>query len=91
MAHGSAKPTGRPRILNDQDERSVVRWVSNTLVFLKFVTCKTNSMDYQDTLQKGIVPFFNCGNRKKTHVFQQDNAAKLSGSNYIKSKDEQNK
>uniref|UniRef100_A0A8R1EAM6 HTH_Tnp_Tc3_1 domain-containing protein n=1 Tax=Caenorhabditis japonica TaxID=281687 RepID=A0A8R1EAM6_CAEJA len=25
MAHGSAKPTGRPRILNDRDERSVVR------------------------------------------------------------------
>uniref|UniRef100_A0A8R1ER84 Uncharacterized protein n=1 Tax=Caenorhabditis japonica TaxID=281687 RepID=A0A8R1ER84_CAEJA len=23
MAHDSAKPTGRPRILNDQDERSV--------------------------------------------------------------------
>uniref|UniRef100_A0A8R1E776 Uncharacterized protein n=1 Tax=Caenorhabditis japonica TaxID=281687 RepID=A0A8R1E776_CAEJA len=25
MAHGSTKPTGRPRILNDRDERSVVR------------------------------------------------------------------
>uniref|UniRef100_A0A8R1E8L2 Uncharacterized protein n=1 Tax=Caenorhabditis japonica TaxID=281687 RepID=A0A8R1E8L2_CAEJA len=24
MAHGSTKPTGRPRILNDRDERSVV-------------------------------------------------------------------
>uniref|UniRef100_A0A8R1IR26 HTH_Tnp_Tc3_1 domain-containing protein n=1 Tax=Caenorhabditis japonica TaxID=281687 RepID=A0A8R1IR26_CAEJA len=24
MAHGSAKPTGRPRILTDRDERSVV-------------------------------------------------------------------
>uniref|UniRef100_A0A8R1EDZ0 DDE_3 domain-containing protein n=2 Tax=Caenorhabditis japonica TaxID=281687 RepID=A0A8R1EDZ0_CAEJA len=34
-----------------------------------------NSMDYQATLQKGIVPFFNRGNRKKTHTFQQDNAA----------------
>uniref|UniRef100_A0A8R1E5N7 HTH_Tnp_Tc3_1 domain-containing protein n=1 Tax=Caenorhabditis japonica TaxID=281687 RepID=A0A8R1E5N7_CAEJA len=25
MNHGSAKPTGRPRILNDRDELSVVR------------------------------------------------------------------
>uniref|UniRef100_A0A8R1ILJ7 HTH_Tnp_Tc3_1 domain-containing protein n=1 Tax=Caenorhabditis japonica TaxID=281687 RepID=A0A8R1ILJ7_CAEJA len=43
MAHGSEKPTGRTRILNDRDERSVVR-----------------------TPQKGIVFFFNRGNRKKT-------------------------
>uniref|UniRef100_A0A8R1HPV4 Tc1-like transposase DDE domain-containing protein n=1 Tax=Caenorhabditis japonica TaxID=281687 RepID=A0A8R1HPV4_CAEJA len=47
MAHGSAKPTGRPRILNDRDKRSV----------------------------KGIVFFFNRGNRKKTNIFQKDNAA----------------
>uniref|UniRef100_A0A8R1I476 Uncharacterized protein n=1 Tax=Caenorhabditis japonica TaxID=281687 RepID=A0A8R1I476_CAEJA len=33
-----------------------------------------NSMDYQDTLQKGIVFFFNRGNRKKTYIFQKDNA-----------------
>uniref|UniRef100_A0A8R1HUF4 Tc1-like transposase DDE domain-containing protein n=1 Tax=Caenorhabditis japonica TaxID=281687 RepID=A0A8R1HUF4_CAEJA len=47
MAHGSAKLTRRPRILNDRNKRSV----------------------------KGIVPFFNRGNRKQTHTFQQDNAA----------------
>uniref|UniRef100_A0A8R1E9B5 Uncharacterized protein n=1 Tax=Caenorhabditis japonica TaxID=281687 RepID=A0A8R1E9B5_CAEJA len=46
-----------------------------TLVFLEFVTCKMNSMDYQDTLQKGIIFFFNRGNRKKTNIFQKDNAA----------------
>uniref|UniRef100_A0A8R1E2U2 HTH_Tnp_Tc3_1 domain-containing protein n=1 Tax=Caenorhabditis japonica TaxID=281687 RepID=A0A8R1E2U2_CAEJA len=43
MAHGSAKPTRRPRILNDRNKRSV----------------------------KGIVPFFNRGNRKQTHKNQQ--------------------
>uniref|UniRef100_A0A8R1HVR0 Uncharacterized protein n=1 Tax=Caenorhabditis japonica TaxID=281687 RepID=A0A8R1HVR0_CAEJA len=47
MAHGSVKPTGRPIILHDRDERSV----------------------------KGIVFFFNRRNRKKTHIFQKDNAA----------------
>uniref|UniRef100_A0A8R1EQF8 HTH_Tnp_Tc3_1 domain-containing protein n=1 Tax=Caenorhabditis japonica TaxID=281687 RepID=A0A8R1EQF8_CAEJA len=31
MAHGSAKPTGRPRILIDRDERSVL--IDNELVF----------------------------------------------------------
>uniref|UniRef100_A0A8R1J0Y4 HTH_Tnp_Tc3_1 domain-containing protein n=1 Tax=Caenorhabditis japonica TaxID=281687 RepID=A0A8R1J0Y4_CAEJA len=51
MAHGSAKPTGRPRILNDRDNRS------NTLVFLEFVTCKMNSMDYQDTPERNCLLF----------------------------------
>uniref|UniRef100_A0A8R1HHW2 Uncharacterized protein n=1 Tax=Caenorhabditis japonica TaxID=281687 RepID=A0A8R1HHW2_CAEJA len=54
MAHGSAKPTGRPRILNDRDEQSVI-----------------NFMDYQDTLQRGIVFFFNRG---KARRLQKDNA-----------------
>ncbi|EFP00390.1 hypothetical protein CRE_01407 [Caenorhabditis remanei] len=48
---------------------------NNKAVALKFVTCKMNSVDYQATLQSGIVPFFSRGNRKKTHIFQQDNAA----------------
>uniref|UniRef100_A0A8R1IBZ9 HTH_Tnp_Tc3_1 domain-containing protein n=3 Tax=Caenorhabditis japonica TaxID=281687 RepID=A0A8R1IBZ9_CAEJA len=38
-------------------------------------SCKMNSIDYQSTLQKGIIPYFNRGNRRKTHLFQQENAA----------------
>uniref|UniRef100_A0A8R1HYW8 HTH_Tnp_Tc3_1 domain-containing protein n=1 Tax=Caenorhabditis japonica TaxID=281687 RepID=A0A8R1HYW8_CAEJA len=40
---------------------------------LQFITTKENSVSYQSTLQKAIVPFFR--NRRNTHIFQQDNAS----------------
>ncbi|PIC43982.1 hypothetical protein B9Z55_004510 [Caenorhabditis nigoni] len=40
---------------------------------LQFISTRETSLAYQETLQKAIVPFFR--NRKRTHLFQQDNAA----------------
>ncbi|PIC13704.1 hypothetical protein B9Z55_027567 [Caenorhabditis nigoni] len=40
---------------------------------LQFISTRENSVSYQNTLQKAIVPFFRL--RRRTHTFQQDNAS----------------
>ncbi|EGT47331.1 hypothetical protein CAEBREN_08836 [Caenorhabditis brenneri] len=40
---------------------------------LQFISTRENSKSYQKTLQASVVPFFR--NRRRTHIFQQDNAS----------------
>ncbi|EFO86926.1 hypothetical protein CRE_09736 [Caenorhabditis remanei] len=52
---------------------------------LQFITTRETSVSYQSTLQKPIVPFFR--NKRRTHVFQQDNASihkSISTQNWLK-------
>ncbi|EFO95713.1 hypothetical protein CRE_13905 [Caenorhabditis remanei] len=52
---------------------------------VQFITTRETSVSYQSTLQKVIVPFFR--NKRRTHVFQQDNASihkSISTQNWLK-------
>ncbi|CAI2352917.1 unnamed protein product [Caenorhabditis sp. 36 PRJEB53466] len=79
-------PTLKPKVagvfdqINNLKTVTYVTGAKTKVVSLKIVTCRMNSNDYQKVLNDSIVPFFNRFNRKKTHQFQQDNAAIHSSS-----------